>query len=188
MDETRVLTTLEEIKAVSDPFRYRIIECLYKMNEAATVKQIADKLGEVPAKIHYHVKKLEKFDLLRLEYTREINGIIAKYYKPTARNFEIKCSEEVQESTKRLMVGETQRMISDIYDKSKNTFLEQVAQNAGNGSKRKGTISTNSLWLTEEEAEKLTKYISQTFEKHTEDASSEGREKYHCFFTVIKMK
>lgn len=59
------------------------------MKKPATVKQIADKLGEVPANIHYHVKKLEKSNIVSLDHTEEIRGIIAKYYKPTAERFEI---------------------------------------------------------------------------------------------------
>ena len=81
MDKVKVLRSLEEVKALSDPYRFKILNCFYEMKKPATVKQIADKLGEVPANIHYHVKKLEKFDIVRLHHTEEIRGIVAKYYK-----------------------------------------------------------------------------------------------------------
>lgn len=83
------------------------------MKKLATVKQIADKLGEVPANIHYHVKKLEKFDVVRLHHTEEIRGIVAKYYKPTAERFEIQCTEDIDKAARTLILGETQRMISN---------------------------------------------------------------------------
>ncbi len=40
-------------------------------------------MGEVPAKVHYHVKKLESAGILKLQHTKEINGIVAKFYQPT---------------------------------------------------------------------------------------------------------
>lgn len=32
--------------------------------EPLTVKQLADRLGEVPSKVHYHVKELERIGVL----------------------------------------------------------------------------------------------------------------------------
>jgi Predicted transcriptional regulators len=90
MEETKELNTVEEIKVLSDPFRYKILNCFYKVGVPSTVKQIADNLGEVPAKVHYHVKKMEKTGILILTHTKEVNGIVAKYYEPTAKRFEIK--------------------------------------------------------------------------------------------------
>ncbi|MGL5244429.1 MAG: ArsR/SmtB family transcription factor, partial [Sarcina sp.] len=80
------LTTLEQIKAYSDPYRLKIITFLRNNREAATVKEIADFFGEVPAKVHYHIKKLEKAGILELVRTKEIKGIIAKYYYLTAES------------------------------------------------------------------------------------------------------
>ena len=93
MKDVKHLKTLEEIRAISDPYRYKILNCFYKIGEPITVKQLADELGEVPAKVHYHVKKMEKAGLLTLVHTKEINGIIAKYYEPTARHFRIEGKE-----------------------------------------------------------------------------------------------
>lgn len=89
MNSVMNLTTLEQIKAYSDPYMLKIITYLRNNQESATVKEIADFFGEVPAKVHYHIKKLEKAGILELVKTKEIKGIIAKYYYLTAESFNI---------------------------------------------------------------------------------------------------
>ena len=188
MDEIRILSNLEEVKALSDPFRFRILNCFYEMKEPATVKQIADRLGEVPAKIHYHIKKLEKYDILRLHHTKEINGIIAKYYLPTAERFDINCAEDLGDSSKKLMLGETQRMLADLYDNNKQTFLSQVQKDSErkDGTKGYGTISAGNIYLTESQAKEFTQYIESYFKQHKDNDDEEVKRKYHCFYTIIR--
>jgi len=93
MKNVKILTTLEEIKSFTDPYRIIIMKHYFRLNKPSTVKQIADEMGDVPAKVHYHVKKLEAAGILRLNYTKEINGIVAKYYEPTAKTFKIENKE-----------------------------------------------------------------------------------------------
>jgi predicted ArsR family transcriptional regulator len=188
MDETRILSSIDEVKALSDPYRFRILNCLNDIGQPATVKQIADKLGEVPAKVHYHIKKLESYDIVRLHHTEEVKGIIAKFYLPTAKHFEIKCTEGQGEFAENLMLGETQRMIGKIYEDSKDIFLEQLQKKAASqgNDKAKGTITANDVYLSEDQALELEKYIEDFFEKHKLEDRSKGQKKYHCFFSIIK--
>lgn len=181
MKDKKVLTTLEEVKAISDPFRYRILNTLTDMDGPATVKQIADKMKEVPAKVHYHVKKLEKVEIVKLVFTKEINGIIAKYYEPLATDFEIKCSKEVDEPAKNMLLAESQRMISEFYDESKNIFLNSTNKVI---EKSKGTIINKDVYLTEEEAEEIIELMKSFFKKHKEEDSK--KLKYHSFFTIVR--
>jgi DNA-binding transcriptional ArsR family regulator len=81
--ETYTLETLEQLRAVADDLRLRILEQLAL--QAMTVTQLAGVLGEVPAKLHYHVRELEKVGLLKLVETREKGGILEKYYRAVAR-------------------------------------------------------------------------------------------------------
>lgn len=186
MEDKKVLTTLEEVKAISDPYRYRILTTLINMNEPATVKQIADKMGEVPAKVHYHIKKLEKAEIIKLVYTKEINGIIAKYYEPLATGFEIECSKEIEEPAKKMILAESQRMLSELYDESKKIFLNSVGKAAKDEKDKdaKGSITTNNLYLTEEEVNEIMALMESFFKKHKEEDAE--KIKYHSFFTIIK--
>jgi DNA-binding transcriptional ArsR family regulator len=80
------LETLEQLRAVADRLRLRILEQLAL--QAMTVTQLAAVLGEVPAKLHYHVRELEKVGLLKLVETREKGGILEKYYRSVAKTIQ----------------------------------------------------------------------------------------------------
>lgn len=188
MEKIKVLTTLEEVKAISDPFKYRILTSFYKLKEPATVKQLADHMNEVPAKVHYHVKKMEQAGILRLSYTKEINGIIAKYYELTAESFDIKCSDESAEPQKKLILSESQRMIAELYETSKNTFIDQLSYSSEVNEKSNGRLMIQDLYLTDEEAEEFFQYISDFIEKYSqEDRNTSDRKKYNCFNSLFRI-
>lgn len=191
VEKVKYLTTLEEAKAISDPFRYKILSCFNKMNGSATVKQIADAMGEVPAKVHYHVKKLEKAGILHLVRTEEINGIIAKYYEPTAEDFEIKLSDEyakLQENNAKLMMSEIQKMISKLYDTSKNQILMNLNEYADAHKKGDASLSMQNLYITEEEAKIFSQYVFNFFNEHKKPQKNKSNlKKYHTFFSITKM-
>lgn len=187
MQDTKVLSTIEEVKAISDPLKFRILMTFYNMKQPATVKQIADFLNEVPSKVHYHVKKMEKLEILKLIYTKEINGIIAKFYEPTARHFEVKCSDDIDNASKAIMLGETQIMLAKIYDTSKEIFLEEISETSKNDKKTNGGLRMTDLYLTENQAEEFSKYIEDFFEKYkVKDEDIISTSKYHCFVSFLK--
>ncbi|QMS85313.1 winged helix-turn-helix domain-containing protein [Candidatus Xianfuyuplasma coldseepsis] len=77
----KVLHTDKEVRIAFDPYRIKILRLfILHKGEAMTAKQVADHLGEPPSKINYHIKKLESIDILQLDHTENINGILAKYY------------------------------------------------------------------------------------------------------------
>lgn len=179
------LTTMEEVKAFSDPFRYKILMCFYRKKQPATVKEIAVALKEVPANVHYHVKKLEKVGILKLVYTKEINNIIAKYYEPTAETFNIDCPNELAEPSKQLILAEGKQLLAQIYEDSKSVFLEHMKP----GKKSVGTISMEDLYLTEEEATEFQEYVVNFMLKHrAKPVEVENIKNYHSFFSIIEIK
>lgn len=190
MDEIKLLKTVEEIRALSDPYRYKILNCFYKNGEPITVKQAADELGEVPAKVHYHVKKMEKAGLLVLVYTKEINGIIAKYYEPTAKKFNI-IGEDTEGMDKSLRLNEALKVVSQLYDESKRNFLEQAFITQNNEGVKKNFISAlsmESIFLTKEEATDLIKYIGDLMERSNRKQTAEKADlsEFQCFFSIIE--
>ncbi|MDQ7793238.1 MAG: helix-turn-helix domain-containing protein [bacterium] len=72
----------EDFKALADARRIKMLGWL--AGEALTVTQLADKLGELPATVHHHVKTLERAGLVRIAHTREKSGILEKYYRAVA--------------------------------------------------------------------------------------------------------
>ncbi len=95
------ITTLEQLKAISDPLRVDILEVI--ADEALTVKQIADKLGQPATKLYYHVSELEDAGFVKLVGTRVKSGIIEKYYRIAAQSMQVDRSllnndEQMEES------------------------------------------------------------------------------------------
>lgn len=85
--ESLAITTPAQLKAVSDPLRLEILETLLK--EALTVKQVADRLGQPPTKLYYHVNALEKVGVVTVVETRVKSGIIEKYYRASAQSLKV---------------------------------------------------------------------------------------------------
>ncbi|HEX6778577.1 MAG TPA: winged helix-turn-helix domain-containing protein, partial [Ktedonobacterales bacterium] len=82
--ETYQLETIEQMRALAEELRIRIIEALGR--QAMTSKQLALLLGEAPARVHYHLHELEKVGLVNLVDIREKGNMLEKYYRAVARN------------------------------------------------------------------------------------------------------
>ena len=80
---TYVVSDIDELRALLDSKRVVILRMLAE--ESLTVKQLADRMGLVPASVHYHVKVLERSGLVALVEVKEKSGILEKYVKLKSR-------------------------------------------------------------------------------------------------------
>ena len=79
------LTTYSQLKAISDPLR---VEMMMRLCERPYTGQLlSEKFGIPRAKIHYHLKELEKNGFIEIVYTEEKNGIVQKFYQSVAKGF-----------------------------------------------------------------------------------------------------
>ncbi|WP_145408771.1 ArsR/SmtB family transcription factor [Paenibacillus xylanexedens] len=176
-----VLSTIEEIKVYSDPYRIQIMNTFRKQGRPSTVKEIADLMGEVPAKVHYHVKKLEKIGLLTLVSTREINGIIAKYYDPFEGEIHLRHEGEEDSPLKQVFQSETLKLLNEMYEQSRERFMKQANQGD------RMFISDMTLYATNEEAEQLFKEITKLCEPYfTDNKKQDGQEEFRLFSSLSK--
>lgn len=176
-----VLSTIEEIKVYSDPYRIQIMNTFRKQGRPSTVKEIADLMGEVPAKVHYHVKKLEKIGLLTLVSTREINGIIAKYYDPFEGEIHLRHEGEEDSPLKQVFQSETLKLLNEMYEQSRERFMKQASQGD------RMFISDMTLYVTNEEAEQLFKDITKLCEPYfTDNKKQDGQEEFRLFSSLSK--
>ncbi|MGG4128046.1 winged helix-turn-helix domain-containing protein [Paenibacillus illinoisensis] len=181
--QQKVLSTIEEIKIYSDPYRIQILNMFNKQGRPSTVKEIADKLGEVPAKVHYHVKKLEKIGLLTIVSTREINGIIAKYYEPFQGEIHLRHENEDHSPLKQVFLSETLKLFNGMYEQSRQMFMKQ----AEHGENMFGQISDMTLYASREEVEKLYKDIIKMCEPYKKrNEQKEDQEVFQLFTTMSK--
>lgn len=84
-EATRYLDGLEQMHAISNPVRRRILQLL--VDEPLTVTQLGRKLEMPPPTVQHHVRELTRVGLVRLVATRERRGILEKYYRAVARHF-----------------------------------------------------------------------------------------------------
>lgn len=77
------LTSLDELRALSDPLRVSLYRLLRE--DEHTVKELCDLLGESSTRLYYHVGVLERVGLVRLVRTEARSGIVQKYYRAVAR-------------------------------------------------------------------------------------------------------
>jgi len=85
--ERLVISSPEQLKAISDPLRLSILELI--AHEALTVKQMAVRLGQPPTRLYYHVAELEGAGFAVLVDTRVKSGIIEKYYRAASENITV---------------------------------------------------------------------------------------------------
>jgi hypothetical protein len=56
---------------------------------AMNVKQVADRLGEKPTRLYYHVNALESVGLVQLVETKINRSIVEKYYRAVAKDIRV---------------------------------------------------------------------------------------------------
>ena len=83
MKDVLIIDELNQLRAVSDPFR---VQLLYHLGrEPMTGQQLAEKMDLSRSKIHYHLQELEKNGIIEVVRREEKNGILQKFYSPIAK-------------------------------------------------------------------------------------------------------
>ena len=84
-DDTLLVTDPEQMRAVADELRSRIISLLRE--RAWSVQQLAREVGVPKGTIGHHMKVLERAGLIRVVHTRPVRGVTEKFYGRVARLF-----------------------------------------------------------------------------------------------------
>lgn len=74
-----------QLKALAHPTRVKVLELL--ISKPMTSKQLGDALEMTAARVHYHLKFLERAGLIGLVDRRERAGVVEKYYRATSRKY-----------------------------------------------------------------------------------------------------
>jgi DNA-binding transcriptional ArsR family regulator len=167
MLESYEIENIEQLRAIADMLRLRIIELL--QSKPMTVTQLGEELGESPAKVHYHVRELEKVGLLRLVETREKGGILEKYYQPVAREISVAKSLLSAPPDEALaMTGTLLNQIKDGFQRAFRLALEQKDM------KPRMTLGFTRMYVTAEEQERLCKQIMELLKPYENRRGIEG--------------
>lgn len=165
------ITNLEQMRAISDLLRVRIMDNLKE--KPLTVTQLAEVLGMAPAKVHYHVRELERVQLLKLVETREKGGILEKYYQAIARNIQVSKGlfsalpqDEAVEGIRQLMNQARDGYLTAF------EFQLQDTQAPGVGL----AFFLSRLYATRDEMQDLLKRIAQLYEPYEKPRGIEGEQ------------
>jgi DNA-binding transcriptional ArsR family regulator len=83
--DTIELTTVEQVRAISDPLRTTLIALLHE--RAATVTELAAAVKRPKSTVAHHVKVLTDAGILRVVRTRKVRAIEERFYGRAARMF-----------------------------------------------------------------------------------------------------
>lgn len=174
------ITKPQEIKVISDPFRMKIISLFSINKEPLTVKQMADKLVEVPSRVHYHVKMLEKIEVMEIVETKEKSGIVEKYYLPTAEEFKI---DNAIKTSKNDIYEEEQDDVLGIVLKNLKVNTDIYRKNVKEGDDDGRLFSDIEGYLTPAETRELHDMCVEYIKSKTK---REGTKLYEC--TLISVR
>ena len=172
LPEVYELETLEQLRAIADELRTRIAEAL--AHRPMTVTQLGELLGQAPAKIHYHVRELERVGLVRLVATREKSGILEKYYRAIARTFTASKTLLTNAPTDeafaamRTFLDNTSRAFLRA---SEYTFRHQLWDNP-----KMWGLSSTQVWVTQDEMKALIQRVQAEFDQYAVRRGVEGEE------------
>ncbi|MDU7963258.1 MAG: transcriptional regulator [Clostridium perfringens] len=143
-----------------------------------------DFFGEVPAKVHYHIKKLEKAGILELVKTKEIKGIIAKYYYLTAESFNIE-GNQIKKEAKQVYKSQILNILSEYYDSSKEQTMKRISEKVDTGN-AEDSIGFNykNIYLNEEEFKEVNRQMRELVKKY--ERKEEGKTPCHVFSVCLK--
>jgi DNA-binding transcriptional ArsR family regulator len=81
---TMTLTALDQVWALADPLRVRMLGAFA---EERTTRQVAEVLDEKPTRLYHHLKSLAAAGLIRKTRTRRNRGTLETYYRAVAGSF-----------------------------------------------------------------------------------------------------
>lgn len=149
-----------------------------------TVKEIADAMGEVPAKVYYHVKKLEGIGVLYIKYTKLINGIVAKYYDFTTDTVALSVPDNDEKSN--LLRSRMMKKYGSCFDEAKQKFYDLITYEMNDSSLNDNVYiyTKNSVAVNPKELDHFMDDFSKLVEKYRCD--DDNATSYNLFVSVIK--
>ncbi|GGE13415.1 hypothetical protein GCM10011571_13580 [Marinithermofilum abyssi] len=84
IQETYVVESQEQASCLLHPLRGEILS---RLCSPASAAQVARSLNEPPQRINYHIKALEKANLVRRVGTRQVRNLVEVLYQAVARNY-----------------------------------------------------------------------------------------------------
>lgn len=183
-----IIKTHEQLKAIADPLRTKILMNLVK--HEYTGQQLAEMLGITRNNIYFHLKELQKHEVIQVVRKEEKNGIVQKYYRAVASRFipddYLLPSEDLIETSRQVFMETLEVTRAKIVNAPASSF----ALNSSHETMRKNLAATYSLRGSEESftvfIEEFKALLDKHFVKKSEvEGPSESREDQSYYVSLI---
>lgn len=125
MIDVFILDTEERIKAFTHPYRMKLVHVFRETRRPMTATEVARIICDGPGRVHYHMRILEAAGIVAVVRTETVNGIIARYYEPTARHYSVADAARGAVGGEPLR-DEVARMISRRFRDGLRAFLDRT--------------------------------------------------------------
>lgn len=174
------IESVEQLRAIADDLRQRIISVL--IEHPMTVTQVGERLGVAAARAHYHVRELERVALVRLVQTRERGGILEKYYRAVARDFNVPRAllHTMSPEDHLTVAGGFLHTISQAFMGA----LSRAVEADELGDERESlALTRNDVWLTRDEHQHVMEQLSEILKPFGARRGVAGEDE-HTFVTI----
>lgn len=176
------IETGEQLRAISDPLRRRLLEIFG--DEALTTKQAAIVMNEKPTKLYHHVDLLERTGLIELVKTRQNRGTMEKYYRTVARKLSI--SRELIEVSAGKVENSIAQMLAGAFEDS----LEKIRIGLDNdhlkapGAQNAVALLSSEVYLDEKQVNELVDLVQKWLLKK-DVSKKKGRQLHQLTMAVF---
>ncbi|MGM0844279.1 MAG: ArsR/SmtB family transcription factor [Bacillota bacterium] len=171
-----IIREYNQLKALSDRFRVKLM--LRLVESPYTGQQLSEIFDLSRARIHYHLRELEKLGLIEIVKTEEKNGIMQKFYQSVASGFYPDASlmphkEEISNTKRQMLYGMLDRNMARLMEAPSEAFEE-----AGPGDPADWNILATS-WETKVTEENFRWFTKKYFELLEELQTREKEDEHH---------
>ena len=178
------ITDLETLKVISDPLRVRILERIGLASYSGvltSVKQLSETLDIPQTKLYYHIKLLEKHNLIQVAETQVVSGIIEKHYQIKARRIRAdlnisKNSGIAPDEGMAITLSSIATMFDSSYKNIEKSLRNRVQEETDLGSDETATmLSTQAmLQLSPEQAKDFIDRVNDLINEYAEINQIDG--------------
>lgn len=184
MKDIFYITTLDQLRVLSDPLRIKMIWSLSTREK--TGKILSEEMKMAPSKIRYHLTELERVGLIELVRTALKNGIQQKFYRTVAANISL-------EKITLLLNGENVPDLDGLLKENAYCALEELRKNIVQSDLQKNNflLIPFQVRLTEEEEKKVKGKILEiyNFMQSKSNRTTEAEtQSYYASFSFFPLK
>ncbi len=161
------LSTKKELEIYMNPVRQKLLRLLERSRVPMTPKQLSEKLEISPSSVQHHIKKLSSLGLVELDHTKMINGITARFYKPTYVNVQLGLDHPNENNLyKEVLVQEQIARTYEGFLTQTKKYQERYNSAEPESTENLGDILTGVIHLSEGEGKEFLKMITDYLDQH----------------------